>query len=55
MFFWISFKSTMLGQTMFAEFERDTRGTCGETLTSEALCSAYELKSQLGEAMDVEG
>ena len=55
-YFLDQFKSTMFRQTMFAEFERDTHAAVqrGETLTSEALCSAYyELNRRyFGEAME---
>ena len=57
-YFLDQFKSTMFRQTMFAEFERDTHAAvqCGETLTSEALCSAYyELNRRyFGEAMEAD-
>lgn len=57
-YFLDQFKSTMFRQTMFAEFERDTHAAVqrGETLTSEALCSAYyELNCRyFGEAMEAD-
>ena len=57
-YFLDQFKSTMFRQTMFAEFERDTHAAVqrGETLTSEALCSAYyELNRRyFGEAMEAD-
>lgn len=57
-YFLDQFKSTMFRQTMFAEFERDTHAAvqCGETLTSEALCSAYyELNRRyFAEAMEAD-